>query len=329
MLLVMALTSSLLAAAPPSLRAATGALDDLKYDEALKLLPTADSVQGYSRDEVLEWWSTRALAELGLKREADAVQSFRRLFALAPDWVLPDQYGPRVRTLVGTARADAVRAGTLSLRFEGGLLISTSDPFDLGAELEVSWREPGGAMSRQRLPLVAQQPAPWPKETRLEVWGRVLGLRGSTLVTWGSENAPTRLEPIAVVRVEGPVTTSSRGLGKAGLAGLIVGGAGLLSAGLGVGFAVSSQDAQQALTSVTRDENGRISSLTQRDAFALDRRVQTEAGVATGLFVASAALVAVSAGLVLFDRVTASAGPGGAVVMVPLDAHFAFAGVSR
>lgn len=312
-----------LSAAPEQLHQATRALDDLQYQAALERLPTEASIKAWRREELVEWLSVRALAQLGLKREGDARQSFVRLFSVAPEWVLPDHYGPRVRTFVSSARADAARSGSISLRFEGGELRAGKDAFGYARELEVSWREPGGASKTAKLPLVERQSAPWPRDERLEVWGRVLGLGSSTLFEWGSSNAPLRLEPAAVLALEG------RGLRGAGWLGLGAGVAGLLSAGLGIGFAISSQEAERAAATVIRDEAGRITSLTQRAAFALDARASAQAGAATVFFVTTGLLVAAGTGLVLFDRLQVTPTPGGALLTVPLDASFGFAGVRR
>jgi hypothetical protein len=319
----------LLTAAPERLHQATRSLDDLKYQAALETLPPESAIDSWRREEVLEWFSTRALAQLGLKQEAEARQSFQRLFSLAPEWALPDQYGPRVRTFASAARAEAVRSGAISVGFEGGLLRTTRDAYGYANALEVSWREPEGSWQSATLPLEPRQPPPWPREKKLEVWGRVLGLAGSTLFEWASENAPIRLEPLAVVTVDGGTVAPSRGLGALGVIGVGAGVAGLISTGLGVGFAVSSQDAERTRAGATRDGEGRITSLSQRDAFALDRRVSGEAGAATVFVITGAALVAAGTSLVLFDRLTVTPVAGGAVLTVPLDASFAFAGVGR
>ena len=317
----------LFSAVPVELREATQAVDDLQYQVALSRLPAETSIKAWRREEVTEWFSTRALALLGLKREAEARQAFERLFSIAPEWALPDSYGPRVRTFVSAARAEAVRNGSLSLRFEGGLLRASADGFGYARELELFWREPGGPTQTATLPLQERQPAPWPREKRLEVWGRVLGLEKSTLSEWGSEDAPIRLEPLAVVNVEAGVP--SRGLSGLGIVGLAAGGAALLSAGVGTGFALSSQEAERTRSNATRDGDGRITSISQRDAFALDARVQREAGTATVFFVTAAALVTAGVGLVLFDRLRVVPTPGGALISVPLDASFAFAEGAR
>lgn len=324
----MLLAAGVLGAAPERLHEATRALDDLQYQAALDKLPAEDTIKQWDRVELTSWFSTRALALLGLKREAEAGQTFRRLFSFAPDWVLPEQYGPRVLTFVSAARAAAVRAGTVSLRFEGGLVRATRDAPGFSRQLELSWREPDGAVQRVALPFAESQPAPWPRDKRVEVWGRVLGLQGSTLYEWGSEPAPLRIEPLQVMTVEVKSTAPSPLLGTLGAVGLAAGAAGLLALGLGTGFAVASQDAQRALAGASRDSAGRITSLTQREAFALDARVSGDAGVAAALFVSAGVLAAAGAGLVLFERLRVTPAAGGAVLTVPLDASFAFAGVS-
>lgn len=331
MIHVTLLVLCVLGAAPERLHEATSALDDLKYQAALDKLPPQNTIKQWSRDELAEWFSTRALALLGLKREAEAAASFRSLFSFAPDWVLSDQYGPRVRTFVSSVRADTVRAGVVSLRFEGGLLRTTQDGSNFARQLVISFREPKGPVQVTPLPFLDAQPAPWPREKRVEVWGRVLGLEGSTLYEWGSEPAPLRIEPLQVMTVEVKSTQAapSPGLGTLGVVGIAAGAAGLVAAGLGTGFAIGSQGAERALAGVSRDFEGRITSLTQRDAFALDARVGGDARAATALFISSAVLVAAGVGLVVFDRVRVTPAAGGAVLTVPLDSTFAFSGSSR
>ncbi len=332
MIHVTLLVLAVLGAAPEQLHQATAALEDLQYQAAFNKLPPQASISAWSREELAEWFSTRALALLGLKRDAEAIESFRSLFSFAPDWVLPDQYGPRVRTVVSSVRAETVKSGVVSLRFESGLLRTTKDAANFARQVVVSFREPKGAVKVVKLPFVDSQPAPWPREKSVEVWGQVLGLEGSTLYEWGSEPAPLRIQALQVMTYEVKTPAqppSSPGLGALGVVGIAVGAAGLVAGGLGTGFALGSQDAQRALAGASRDSDGRITSLTQRDAFALDARVAGDAGGATALFISSGVLVAAGVGLVVFDRMRVTPAAGGALLTVPLDSNFAFAGVSR
>lgn len=322
MTLATLLTLAVMGVAPGTLEQAARALDDLQYETALAVLPPEAEVGGYSRAELVTWFSTRALALLGLKKDAEAAETFRRLFTFAPEWKLPEQYGPKVVTLVAGLRAEAEERGAPSLTLEGGVLKATGDSTGLAQELEVSWRPPGGPATSTRLPLVPAQPPPWPQGAQLEVWGRVLGLSGSTLAEWASEQAPLRVGPLAPT----PAAVTSKPLGRWAFLGLGAAAAGLVAGGLGVGLAVSSQEAERALASATRDGSGRITSLSQRDAFALDARAQGNATGAGALFLTGGLLVAAGAGLFIFDRVTVAPAPGGALLTAPLDAHFAVAG---
>ncbi|MFO0595784.1 MAG: hypothetical protein U0228_10780 [Myxococcaceae bacterium] len=320
-----------LSAAPPSLHAATQALDDLKYDEALAQLPPEDQISGYSREELIEWFSTRALALLSLKKEAEATTTFERLFAFAPEWVLPDLFGPRVQTLVSQIRAQAARNGVVSVRFEGGFLKTTRDKFGLAQALLVSWRTEDGKVSLKSLEPLEQQSPPWPRGQKLDVWATVVGFSNSTLVAWGSPNAPTQIQPVTVKVDDGVVKAGPQpaGLGGLAFAGIGALGGAAVAASLGVGFAVGSHAAEQALVGVTRDSNGRITSLSQRDAFALDEQAKGSATASGVFFAISGVLAAGGVALVVVDRVTAAPAPGGATVGLSFDATFVPTKVSR
>jgi hypothetical protein len=144
---------------------------------------------------------------------------------------------------------------------------------------------------------------------------------------WASENAPIRLEPQAVVTVDGG--TGPKPLGTFGMIGIGAGAVGLISAAVAIGFAVDSQVSEQAQAAATRDDQGRITSITQRQAFEFDQRVRLDVGASTAFFVASGLLVAGGATLLVFDRVRVTPAPGGAVLTVPFDATFAIAGGAR
>lgn len=318
LLALVTVTSLSMGVAPASVQQAAQALEDLQHEAALKLLPPEESIEGYSRAELISYFSTKALAQLGLKKEAEAAETFRRLLTFAPEWQLPDHYGPKVVTFVASLRAEADERGNPSVRFEGGQLVSKADSTGLAKQLEVSWRAPSGAKT-VTLPLAPAQAAPWPAGERVEVWGRVLGLQGSTLVEWNSPQAPLVLEPAGEVRAAAP----SKPLGRWAFVGLGAAAAGLVAGGVGTALAVSSQGAQQALGTVQRDGEGRITNLTQREAFALDAQARDQAGAATALFITSGVLVAAGVGLFVFDRVSVAPTPGGAMLTVPLDAHFA------
>lgn len=292
------------------------ALDDFKYDEALKLLPAEADVKAYSRDELIAWFSTRALALLNLKRDEEAKATFNRLFVFAADWKLPDHYGPRVQTLVGSLKAEAEDKGLVTLTFSAGALHATKDKLGVAAGAELFWKVDGGSVERRTLAF-GESPAPWPTDRRVDAWGTITGLGGSVLVEWGSEAVPQRFEPRVMA------SPSSAGLGAPAFIGLgaLVGAA--AAAVAGTALAVSSQDAEKAFAVATRDADGRITSLTQRQAYQLDARARGDATAAGIFFTVAAGLAATGTGLILFDRISATPSAGGVAFTVPLDATFA------
>lgn len=328
-MLLWAVSVGVLAATPAEkLETSVRALQDLQYAQALSSAPADTEVKGFSHEQVTAWLSTRALALAMLKREAEASAAFRQLFSVAQEWQVPDEYGPRVRTLVLEARAAAQRAGVVSLTFAGGAVQAKKDPFGFATDVELSWRAGKAAVKTVRVPLAAEINPPWPNDVVVEAWGRIVGLNGSTLATWGSEAHPQRFEPaVAVVPPEpAPAPSKIRPMFIAGIATAAVGVAGLAVGGV---FMVQAGEPGRVLASATRDQQGRITSISQRDAFALEARAKQDATLGTALLVAGGIAAAAGAGLMIAGRATAAPTPGGVSVIVPLDATFRFAGVSR
>lgn len=309
--------------APPTVGQAAQALDDFKYDEALRLLPPEAELSECTRDELIRYFSTRALALTNLKRDQEATAAFTRLFSFAPEWTLPDQYGPRVQTMVGQVKAN-LEGKEARLQFTAGVLKATADAAGLVTGVTVSWKVQGGAVETKRFP-VGDVAAPWPGDKPVQAWARLTGLNNSTLLTWGSEAAPNNFVPMVT---QAPVQASA-GLGPAAFAGMGALAGAVGAAVVGTVFAVSSQDAQKALAVVTRDADGRITSLTQKQAYALDQRASGDATAASVFFVVGVGLAAAGAGLIIYDRASVSPTGTGVALSVPLDATFGFAGVSR
>lgn len=315
--------TSLAASPADQITSARAALDELRYDDALAALPAREDLAELSRDQVVAWAATRALALAALKRDAEATAAFTELYCFAHDWTVPDEYGPRVRTLALEAKDAAARAGVLSVAFSAGRLEVTKDTHGWGEGLELTWKEAGGPPKTVQLPLESLA-APWPTNVPVDAWARVTGLKGSTVYEWGSPDKPMHFEPAAAPP---PVATGpgffSRPLTVTGVA---VAGAGLIAlipAGI---FAGQSKAADDALASASRDAQGRITSLTQREAFVTATRADSAATLSGVFFVAAGVLVASGVGLVVYDRMRVTPAPGGVGLLVPLDATFGIAG---
>lgn len=318
-----ALVFSLALAATPAeqLAEAAQALDALDYEKALATLPATESVTGFTVEQVTALFSTRALSLASLKREDEAAEAFRQLFSVAPEWKLPEQYGPRIRTLAGMAAAEAEEKGTLAVQYEGGQIKVGKDSYGFATGFELTWRVDGGGPTSRTFPVGVTLPPPWAGDRPVTASGRFVGLGGSTLATWGNEQEPLRFVPVGAP----PAPSAGLKLRPLTIAGLAAGVAALAAGGVAIGFLGPSTEAQRALANATRDADGRITSLTQREAFLVEQRSASAATVSGALFVTAGVLAAGSVGLLLSERVRATPGPGGVALTVPLDATFGLA----
>jgi hypothetical protein len=122
------------------------------------------------------------------------------------------------------------------------------------------------------------------------------------------------MAPVATVTIPAPVSGGwRRPLGGAVL------GAGVVAAGIGVFFGLQANDARKKFNSADRDDLGRVTSISQREAQALEASAHDQAVLANVLFGVGGGLAA--AGLVLIiigpdsaPSVALSPAPGGVVV---------------
>lgn len=315
----------ILTQAPDPLVEAQRAFDELQFERVLSLTPAPAAWKGLTREQAVRALSLRGLALASSKRDAEATVAFRQLLSLEPAWQLPEQFGPRVRTLVLEAKDAAERAGRLSISVEAGAVVVTGgDAFGLAEQVSLSWKGPEGVRTVTK-PLAPKLDAPWASPTGVTAWLSVLGPGATVLATWGTQESPKVLAPSAP-----SVTEAKQGkpLSRLSLIGIVVGAAGLAAVGAGVYALTLADRPQQALLGATRDSTGRITSLTQREAFALDANANTAWQVAGGLLIGGA--LAVAGGVTLFVLgLQVSASPGSVALTVPLDATFAPLGVAR
>jgi hypothetical protein len=315
-----ALLLAVLATTPlERLAAARTAFDELQYEQVLTLVPAPAEWQPFGRAEVVQALSLKALALASVKRDGEAAVGFRQLLSLEPAFALPEQFGPRVRTMFLEAKDAASRSGPVSLTFDRRALVVGSTAFGLVEKVSVSWRADGVSGS-VTLPVADRLEPPWPSKGRVEAWGALLGPQGVVLATWASAERPVVIgSPEVTGETPSPPARPLRALG---VAGLVTGGAGAVALALGAIFLADSNRPAQVLATATRDMSGRVTSPTQREAFALDAAAQRSyqlGGVLLGV-----GAVAVAAGVTLFvlDRVLVVPQPGGIGLLVPLDATF-------
>ncbi|MBM4778671.1 MAG: hypothetical protein GQE15_13290 [Archangiaceae bacterium] len=311
----------LLAQSVDPLAEAQRAFDELQFERALTLTPPPANWSGFSREEVVHALTLRALCLASVKRDDEARLAFRQLLALEPGWQLPDQFGPRVRTLVLEAKDAVSRGGRLSLAVESGAVVIGGDAFGLAQSVAMSWRMAGETKS-VKAPVANRIEPPWSSSEPVDVWLTLLGPADSVLLEWGTAAAPKHLAPAVVASTPGPAQTPTR-LSTFGIAGIIAAGVGVAALGSGVFALTQADQPRAALAAATRDAEGRITSLTQREAFLLDARANGAWQAAGVLLVAGGVALAAGVTLFLIGPVTVSASPSGASLMVPFDADFA------
>jgi hypothetical protein len=105
------------------------------------------------------------------------------------------------------------------------------------------------------------------------------------------------------------------------LIGIITGAVGVAVVGGGLYALSLTARPEQALAQATRDMEGRITSLSQRDAFALDAAANGAWQAAGGLLIAGG--LAVAAGVTMFILGwSVGVGPSSVSLSVPFDADF-------
>ncbi len=302
-------------------------VDDLEFEAALKTLDAAERLEGNSRETVLELHLLRGIVFGTLGKDAKTRDSFRKLLMLDPKASLPDDLPPRVKTPFFEAREWSESNGPLTLtpsaELEDGaakwVVISAAKDvlrlarvarFHLGAEVVEVPFVSGQAKTPVVGPVVS-----W--------WAEVLSERKGVLLQLGSAETP-RVDGAApgVAAVTAPVelaVTTAPGGGWRRPVGAALLAAGAVTVGVGVAFGVLAQGARARVTDAARDEAGRVTSLTQRDAKALEASAQTQATVANVLFVTGGVLAAGGLVLVLVGpdaapSVTLAPTAGGAVL---------------
>lgn len=298
-------------AAPPSVQEAKRLIDDLELEAALKVLDAVEKTEGNDRATVLEIFTLQGVAWGTLGKDAKTRDSFRKLLVLSPNATLPKDLPPRVRTPYFEAKEWASSNGPLTATpsaevAEGKVLFVqievSKDVLRLARAVRFSLRA-GTEVTTVEAPLVsgkAQAPVGKPGITW---WADVLSERKGVLLQVGTAKA-ARVEgevaeaPPALVAAP-PVVESPAAVNGAWRRPLGIGflGAGAVAAGIGVVLGVQAEGARAQLTNAPRDDQGRVTGLTQRDAAALEATSRDQAMVANVLFGVGGACAA--AGLVL------------------------------
>jgi len=328
---------------------ARAAMQDLDYAGANKTLEAARKEPNASRGDTLQLLELQGITLASLGQEAKALKVFQTLLSLEPEFKLPGNQPPRVTTVffeargwVGQAKPMAAKAsanvgeaGVKALTVE-----ITNDPLKLAREVRFVTVVDGTARPTD-VALVASKASLTVEAPRVEWFAVVLGERKGGLLELQSASAPMtdginptdplpfpkgsvgssdpapqpppRADPVPSppVTVEAPAP-AARPMSGLRLAGIGVGAAGVVAAGVGTVFGVMAQSTSAKVANAERDASGRIIGLTRVEGLALDEQQRTQALLANTLWIAGGAMAATGVALFFLGQ------DAGEVTVIPM-----------
>lgn len=320
-----------LAGGNPHLARAEADLKAVEYGAAVRSLEAALKEPGNDRQTMERIFELQGVAFATLNQGPKAVQAFRALLSLAPDFRLQGNYPPRVTTAFYEARGWAEQNGRLDAKAgepgaSGAQLTAvrvevSNDPARLVKEVRFHVVA-GGAPGDRDVPLAGKVVEAPVSGGMVTWWAELLGARKAVLGTVGTAAAP-RVDkapgaaapaPVAFAPVEvkpdvaGPpperpeVTAAGAPISGTRIAAWSCAGAAVAAAGVAVVFGLGANATAARVNGAERDGAGRIVGLTQKEAFALDAQQRTQSTLANVLIGTSAALAAGGVTLFLVSR---------------------------
>ncbi|MFZ5438536.1 MAG: hypothetical protein ACOZQL_00940 [Myxococcota bacterium] len=326
-LLLLLVATGALAAPPGKLAEARRMVDDLELEAAIKLLDSLEKTEGNTRAELLELYLLQGIAFGTLGKEAKTRDAFRRLLVLEPSAALPADLPPRVRTPFFEAKdwasTNGPLAALLSAELDGGEVRSVSVKVDKDVlrlakvarfHLEEQVVDVPLEKGRASAPLRA---------ARVTWFVELLSERRAVVLS-SERRTDGQLEPQAASGSGAPGPLETRAPASPGgtwrrPVGVGLLGAGAVAAGVGVVFGLQANAARAKVVDAQRDASGRVTSLTQREAAALEASAQSQALLANVLFGVGGALAAAGVVLIIVGPseapvVTLAPTPGGVVL---------------
>lgn len=323
-LFLVLVASGALAAPPGRLAEAARLIDDLQLEAAIKVLDGVEKSEGNTRAELLELYLLQGIAFGTLGKEAKTRDAFRRLLVLDAGASLPGDLPPRVRTPFFEAKDWASANGPITAQLSAELAEGRVERVSVQVEKDVL------RLARTARFHLGEQVLEVPLEK-----GRASAAVGRATVEWSVEllndrrsvllAPPPRKDgveaPAPVAAVE-PLHTTQPAPVAGGAwrrpVGFGVLGAGAVAAGVGLVLGLESSAARAKVTGAARDDAGRVTSLTQREAAALEASAQSQALVANVLFGVGGALAAAGVVLIIVGpdaapELTLAPAPGGLV----------------
>lgn len=288
---------------------------EYKYAEARTLLQKARGAKGLDRASLLKVLELTGVVSAQLKQADKAQAAFRELLILDPGRELKGDFAPKVMTPFLEAQKQVKESGGLELdaevatapgRVDSITVKVKRDPLGVGELVRFHVQSASGAWRAVTVPLSDYQAVLPTGGSEVYWWAELLGANETQLALLGSptepraekvklpepekvvEAAPAPTKIIKIQETQSPLRPISY---------VLVGGA-LVAAGGGAYFGVRSSEAFTALDKVERDDQGRITNLTERQAYDLEKQGKEHATIANVLFISAGALAAT--GIVLW-----------------------------
>lgn len=319
-------------------------VDDLEFAPALKLLDQLDKTEGNDAETLREIWLLQGIAYGTLGKDAKTRDSFRKLLIVFPDTKLPTDLPPRVKTPFFEAKdwasTQGALVGTPKANVEGGKVTSVEvtlgpDVLRLARVVRFHVKYEGTSEKTEDVPLtggkaslaIGAPSVEWTAELLSERKGilqrieqRTDGAAASAPVADAKKNDPTLTPRNDDTRTDTPgVGATAETNTWRRPTGLALLGAGALAAGIGIYFGVSSATTSARVTGAQRDDGGRVTGVTQREAATLEAQAHSQAAVANVLFGVGAGLGAAGAVLTILGPTrepVAQISPAGAGIAI-------------
>ena len=289
--------------------------ESFQFDKAIKAADAALILPDADHETLVALYELLGVAWATLDKPAKATTAFTLLLTIDPDHQLSKNLSPRTRTPFFEARSQVSRLGAAGVEAdpvvrEGGLVKS------LGVTITDNTLLPARAV---RFVLSADGAPPQTVVVKLEKTKHAVVPVSGSRVVWSAEllgdlNAVLRKlareelpppPPVAEPPPPPPLVDSSAPpkpasgpwLRPAGVVLSLLGGGAVIA---GVVFGVQSTGARNTLANATKDSSGTITSLTQRQAQALDTTARTDATIANVLFISGGVVAATGVAFIIF-----------------------------
>lgn len=329
-----------LSVAPAELKTAEALMAKYKYAEAQAALKKARAAKGLDRASLLRILELQGIAAGQQRQAGPAKDAFTELLVLDPSHKLGEDFAPRVSTPYLEAASSVAESGALEIKqlqptAKDGRVVALNvevpkDPLKQARTLVLHVLI-SGSWQLRNAPLEGGKASTAVDGTEVQWWAELFGDNEAQLVVLGSESAPLVATPPAPMvsatpppppsPVVDPVIgkSSSSGGGVRTASYFVVGGA-AVAAGVGAYFGIKSSSALASINGATRDADGRITGITEREAQTRGVQAAADGTVANVLFVSAGALAA--AGVVMFivggpetsTKVSLAPSPGGVLV---------------